>query len=116
MESQFMQTCDGAATPFGAVIHEAINAASTAEMHASAIRQHKTRVARQCITATRAAMRIRRSAAPAMPFEDGLAKRQLLGLDPRIAAVVLPVGGTLVEEIPPERRLYSGDCRPSNGS
>ena len=38
IEPQIMQVGDGAATPLGAVIHEAIDAASTTEMHASAIR------------------------------------------------------------------------------
>jgi hypothetical protein len=38
IKPQFLKTFDGGTTPLGAVIQKAIDAATTAEMHASAIR------------------------------------------------------------------------------
>jgi hypothetical protein len=85
-------------------------------MHTGAIAQGEAAVAWQFIAADGASKRIWAGAVSTVPLEDHFAKRETLGISPRMAAIKLAMSGSLIKEILPVPRLCGTGAFSRSGS
>jgi hypothetical protein len=116
MEPQFAQCGCRSAPPLLAIGDDATNSPNSIEVYAGAVTQRHAASARHVVAAAGTPKLIGTGAVSAMPFEDHFAKRETLGISPRMAAVKLAVSGSLIKEISPVSRLCSAGAFSRSGS
>jgi hypothetical protein len=99
-----------------AIGDDAIHSPNSIEVYAGAVTQGHAAFARHVVAAAGTPKRIGTGAVSAMPFEDHFAKRETLGISPRMAAVKFAVSGSLIKEISPVSRLCGTGAFSRSGS
>jgi hypothetical protein len=85
-------------------------------MYAGTVAEGEAAFVWHVVAAASTPKRIGTGAVSAMPFEDHFAKRETLGISPRMAAVKFAVNGSLLKEISPISRLCSTGAFSRSGS
>jgi hypothetical protein len=104
IEPQLAQRGCCSAPPLLAIGDDAIDSPNSIEVYTGAVTQGQAAVARHVVAAAGTPMRVGTGAVSAMPFEDRFAKRETLGISPRMAAVKFAMSGSLIKEISPVSR------------
>jgi hypothetical protein len=99
-----------------AIGDDAIHSPNSIEVYAGAVTQGYAAFARHVIAAAGTPKRIGTGAVSAVPFEDHFAKRETLGISPRMAAAKLAVSGSLIKEVSPVSRLCGTGAFSRSGS
>jgi hypothetical protein len=99
-----------------AIGDDAVHSPNSIEVYAGAVTQGHAAFARHVVAAAGKPKRIGTSAVSAMPFEDHFAKRETLGISPRMAAVKFAVSRSLLKEISPVSRLCGTGAFSRSGS
>jgi hypothetical protein len=99
-----------------AIGDDAIDPANSIEMYAGAVAEREAAFVWHVVAAAGTPQRIGTGAASAVPFEDHFAKRETLGISPRMAAVKFAVSGSLIKEISPVSRLCGSGAFSRSGS
>jgi hypothetical protein len=95
---------------------DAIHSPNSIEVHAGAVTQGHAAFARHVVAAAGTPKRIGTGPLSGVPFEDHFAKRETLGISPRMAAVKFAVSGSLIKEISPVSRLCGTGALSRSGS
>jgi hypothetical protein len=85
-------------------------------VHAGAVTLGQAAFARDVVAAAGTPKRIGTASVSAVPLEDHFAKRETLGISPRMAAVKFAVSGSLIKEISPASRLCGTGAFSRSGS
>ena len=116
IEPQLAQCGCSSAPPLLAIGDDAVHSPNSIEVYAGAVTQGHAAFARHVVAAAGTPKRIGTGAVSAVPFEDHFAKRETLGISPRMAAVKFALSGSLIKEVSPVSRLCGTGAFSRSGS